>query len=103
MGLDSSLPGGRSKESGSRGIVGITIKQRGELNDLIRGAHNDFIKPRLNSSAKRLEGMNKTLEEDLKTGAITREEYTHCTGKIKDLSRLQSKLQKLSPIAEKFL
>ena len=75
----------------------------GELNDLIRGAHNDFIKPRLNSSAKRLEGMNKTLEEDLKTGAITREEYTHCTGKIKDLSRLQSKLQKLSPIAEKFL
>ena len=75
----------------------------GELDDLIRGAHKDFIKPRLNSSGKRLDEMNRGLEEEYKRGEITQEDYNHCNQRLKDLVRLQRKIQRLSPIAEKFL
>ena len=75
----------------------------GDLSDLIRGAYNDYVKPRLNSSVKRLDAMNRNLEEEYKTDTISQAEYDHCNQRLQDLVRLQRKIQRLTPIAEKFL
>ena len=74
-----------------------------DLGNLLRASYADFVKPRLNSSCKRVERMAQLLEEELEDGAITRGEYKLCSERLKNFLKVQKKLQALVPLAEKFL
>lgn len=72
-----------------------------DLGSLIRGSYVNFVKPRLASSQKRLDSMLAGLEEEQQQGALTAEEYRHYAERLKNLSRIQKKMQTLMPFAEK--
>jgi HTH-type transcriptional regulator, glycine betaine synthesis regulator len=74
-----------------------------DLGNLIRAGYTDFLKPRLTSSRRRLDTMISVLDEELKHGIISTEEYDLCQERLKSLSKLQKKLHSLAPFAEKFM
>jgi len=75
----------------------------GELGELLRASYNDFIKPRLVSSERRLAMIFEDLERDLEQQFLTKEEYKVCTERLRSLLRFQKKVQSLGPLAEKLM
>ncbi|MEK7686116.1 MAG: hypothetical protein AAB466_11905 [Verrucomicrobiota bacterium] len=73
----------------------------GDLGALVRGGYSEFVKPRLASSQKRLANMMGYLDSDAKEGFLTPEECRFCAERLKNLSRMQKKIQALAPLAEK--
>ena len=74
-----------------------------EVGRLVRGCYTEFIKPRLTSSQRRLELMTSSLDEELAHGILTAEEHKLCSARLANLARLQNKLLKIAPVAEKFI
>jgi HTH-type transcriptional regulator, glycine betaine synthesis regulator len=74
-----------------------------DIIQVIRGALQTLVKPRLTSSGQRLDRMTDSLEADWKSGAITKEEYKLCSERLKQLTQIQNKIESLAPIVEKFL
>jgi len=70
---------------------------------LLRTGYTEFLKPRLNSSHKRLERMTASLDEDRACGSITEEDYRLCADRLQRFFQIQNKLQMLVPLAEKLL
>jgi len=70
---------------------------------LLRTSYNDFIKPRLSSSGKRVEKMSASLEQDLADGQMSREDYDICSERLDNFLSLQRKLEVLAPLAETLL
>jgi HTH-type transcriptional regulator, glycine betaine synthesis regulator len=73
-----------------------------DLKAILKGSYSEYIKPRLNSSERRLSSIQADLERDEKEGVITRDEYEFCQERLKALSRLQKKVKTFAPLAEKF-
>ena len=74
-----------------------------DLNGVIRTGLFDFLKPRLESSRKRLSGMMQSLAEDLERDLITSEEHYVLLARVKKLNGVQEKLTKALPWAEKLI
>ncbi|MBI3416413.1 MAG: hypothetical protein HY043_14050 [Verrucomicrobia bacterium] len=74
-----------------------------EVGRLVRGCYTEFIKPRLTSSQRRLESMTSSLDEELAHGLLTPEEHRLCANRLTNLARLQKKLLRIAPVAEKFI
>ena len=74
-----------------------------DLGNLMRATYSDFIKPRLESSKKRMDRMNSTLDHDLQSGAITREEFDLCNERLIHFRQMQGKLNSLAPLIDRFL
>jgi len=74
-----------------------------DLGNLLRAGFAEFLKPRLATSQRRLDGLATTLEEDLQAGMVTREEYKHCSERLKTVAQVQKRLQELAPLAQKLL
>lgn len=74
-----------------------------DLTSLIRGGYMNFIKPRMESSGRRLTTMEEHLEEDLKEGLFTADEYKLCTERLKSLGKVHKKFRMAAPIAERLL
>jgi HTH-type transcriptional regulator, glycine betaine synthesis regulator len=74
-----------------------------DLVQVIRNSLVNFVKPRVEASAKKLESMTESLETERTAGKLTKEEYKLISERLKDLSRLQQKIQTLAPVAENFL
>jgi HTH-type transcriptional regulator, glycine betaine synthesis regulator len=72
-----------------------------DLGNLLRSGFSDFLKPKLVSSQKRLQGLADTLHDDLTRGLVTREEYKVCAERLRKFALVQRKLQTLAPFAEK--
>ena len=70
---------------------------------LVQGAYREFLKPRLRSSDRRLTGMLSSLDQDLAQGDITEAEYKLITNRLKELGKVQKKIEKWLPLAEKLL
>jgi hypothetical protein len=73
----------------------------GDLAQMVRASYQEFVKPRLHSSEKRLASIFEGLEKDAEAGAVTREEYKFCTERLRSLLRFQKKVQSIGPVAEK--
>jgi HTH-type transcriptional regulator, glycine betaine synthesis regulator len=63
----------------------------------------NFVRPRIVSSGKRLGSLATTLAEDQATGRLTPEEYEICSRRLGNLSRVQARLDRFAPLAEKLL
>jgi len=74
-----------------------------DVGGLLRVGYAEFVKPRLNTSTKRLKQMSASLEEDFAQGTITEEDYTLCNDRLRSIVKAQEKLQTLAPMAEQFL
>ena len=74
-----------------------------DLRILIRGAYDNFVKQRIVSSGKRLLQMEEYLEEDRHEGVLSAQEYKLCLERIRNMSKMQKKIQHLAPLAEKLL
>ena len=74
-----------------------------DVTTLLRTGYKEFLKPRLDSSLKRLERMSASLKEDLENGVISDEEFKLCEERLKSFYQLQKKLLKLVPLAETLL
>ena len=72
-----------------------------DFGNVIRGTYTEFLKPRLASSRKRLEGLSTSLEEDRASGALDDREYQLCAERLTKLTRFQTRFQRLMPLAEK--
>jgi HTH-type transcriptional regulator, glycine betaine synthesis regulator len=73
------------------------------LVQVIRNSLLNFVKPRVEASGKKLASMTESLEAEWAGGQLSKEEYKLISERLKDLSRLQQKLQTLAPVAENFL
>ena len=74
-----------------------------DLGTLMRGAYDNFAKPRITSSGKRLMQMEAYLEEDRREGLLSGEEYKLCQERIRAMAKMQKRIQQLAPLAEKLL
>jgi hypothetical protein len=70
---------------------------------VIRNSLLNFVKPRVESSGKKLASMTESLEAEWAAGQLSKEEYKLISERLKELSRLQQKIQTLAPVAENFL
>lgn len=75
----------------------------GDLRDLLRGSYTEFIKPRLVSSHKKIDGMLTELDTDQKEGHLTEDEHKFCAERLKSLAKVQKTMLNLAPFAEKLL
>ena len=76
---------------------------RTDLADLVRGLYSEFIQSRLRSSDRRLTGMSSFIDEDLERGEITQEEHKLISKRFNELCKVQKKLEKWLPLAERLL
>lgn len=74
-----------------------------DLVNLLRAALQEFIKPRIISSERRIKGFSATLAEDLRQGLITQEEHKVMVERLNRLSEMQRKMATVLPLAEKLL
>lgn len=70
---------------------------------LLRAGLTEFLKPRLDSSEKRLQRLHETLSSDLNEGLMSPEDHQFCAERLKKLGHVQEKLQSLAPLLEKLL
>ena len=71
-----------------------------DLSHLLKAGYNDFIKPRLDSSHRRLEKITSALDEDLENGLISRAQYKLYAERLNHFNQIQEKLQSLLPLVE---
>lgn len=74
-----------------------------DLTNLLRTAYMDFVKPRLNSSDKRLERISASLDEEHGKGVITQEDYNLSSERLDNIRDIQKKLQSLIPLLEQLV
>lgn len=74
-----------------------------DLTGLIRGGYTNFVKPRMESSGRRLSTMQQHLEEDMEGGLLSELEFKVCAERLKGLTKLHKKFRLTAPVAEKLL
>ncbi len=74
-----------------------------DLRDLLRSAYDNFFKLRMASSGKRLTAMLENLQKELAHGEISSDDHKICIERLRNLSRLQKKLQSTLPLAKNLL
>lgn len=74
----------------------------GDLRELLRAAYRNFFQPKFEKSQRKLDVLLAALEEDRKTGVISREEFSFCQERLEGLGKMQSRITKILPLAEKF-
>ena len=74
-----------------------------EVANLLRVAYSKFIKPRVGSAEGRLGRLSDALDQDLKSGGISEDEFALLAGRLKTFSSLQKKVKTLLPLVEKFI
>ena len=74
-----------------------------DFKQLLQGVYNEFLKPRLRGSDRRIVSMSTILDKDLRSGTITAAEHKLMSVRLKELSKLQKKVEKWLPLAEKLL
>lgn len=75
----------------------------GDLNNLVSGFVNDFLKPKFSIADKKLAEISTTLEEEKDSGIIDEEQFAHYSKKIKQINKLQRNVRKLAPLARRLL
>jgi HTH-type transcriptional regulator, glycine betaine synthesis regulator len=79
------------------------FEARGELRDVLRAGYDNLMRPKLDKSARKLEGFVDTLESERTEGTISREEYEFCRARLRQLEKIQNRLRQVLPLAEQFL
>lgn len=73
----------------------------GDLRQLLRVGYEEFFRPKLDKSGRKLGGLLSTLEEDFRAGNVPEAEYRLCRERLTHLTSLQARALRLLPLAEK--
>ncbi len=73
------------------------------IGEFIRGGYAEIIKPRLNSSERRLNKMRSSLEEELRQGLFSADEYQVMAGRLDKLRHIHGKIQSFLPLTKGLL
>jgi len=74
-----------------------------DLREALRAIYQDACKPKLEKAHRRLESMLAALDADRKSGDVSREEYAFCRERLENIGRMQDRILKWLPLAEKLL
>jgi DNA-binding transcriptional regulator GbsR (MarR family) len=74
-----------------------------ELREVVRAFYQLFFSPKLTKSRGRLDLLLESLEEERKSGTVGDDEYKFCRERLLEVSKLQGKVEKILPLAEKFI
>ncbi len=75
----------------------------GDLRELLRAGYSNFFQPKFEKSQRKLDVLLGALEQDRKEGIITGDDYAFCRARMNSLGKLQDRIEKILPLAEKFL
>ena len=75
----------------------------GDISLVIRSIYQEFFRPRMSASAKRLSTIMADLASDRQEGVLTPAEADFCEQRIHSLVKLQKRVDQLAPLAEKLL
>ena len=74
-----------------------------DLAEIVRANYVGFFRPKLDASKRKLGSLQDLLDADLESGQFTKSDHAICKQRLESLSKLQSRIQKLLPLAEKLL
>jgi len=74
-----------------------------DLAEIVRANYVGFFRPKLDASKRKLGSLLELLDADLESGHFTKSDHAVCKQRLESLSKLQSRIQKLLPLAEKLL
>jgi len=75
----------------------------GDISSILRSIYQEFLRPRVGATGRTLSTILTELDEDRTQGAVTAEEAEFCRGRLESLLKLQKRLDRLAPLAEKIL
>lgn len=75
----------------------------GDISILLRGFITDFLRPRIENSRKQIENLLAQLDLDFAGGLITDEEFEVYSDRIRHLGRLQKKVHRIAPVAQRMI
>jgi len=74
-----------------------------DLREVLRTLYLEAFKPKLGKVQRRLDSLLASLETDRKSGALSREDYAFCRLRLENVGKMQDRLLKWLPLAEKLL
>jgi DNA-binding transcriptional regulator GbsR (MarR family) len=75
----------------------------GNISAVLRSIYREFLRPRFGATGRTLSSILEILELDRRAGDLDEEEVDFCRERIEGLLKLQKRLSKLAPLAEKIL
>lgn len=76
---------------------------RSNLNEVIRECTERFLKPNIEKSRKKIEEINRLMDEDLQNNQITSSHYHLARNRMKEIEKIEKKLRKVLPFIERFI
>jgi len=77
------------------------LEVAGDLSTLFKAGYADFVKPRVNSSNRRIYEISKLLDEEKARGDIEEEEYEFAKVRVETLGKIQGRLETILPLLER--
>ena len=74
-----------------------------DLAELLRANYLGFFRPKLDASKRKVATLLELLDADLAAGDLTPEDHALCKQRLESLGKLQARIQRLLPLAEKLL
>ena len=74
-----------------------------DLAEILRANYIGFFRPKVDASKRKLTLLQDLLDADLKSGQIDAADHVVCKQRLESLSKMQSRIQRLLPLAEKLL
>jgi HTH-type transcriptional regulator, glycine betaine synthesis regulator len=74
-----------------------------ELREVLQAGYHALFKPKLERTGRKVERLLETLEEERRAGVVAEAEYRFCKSRLKEVSALQTRMQRLLPLAEKLM
>jgi DNA-binding transcriptional regulator GbsR (MarR family) len=75
----------------------------GDLEVILREGFTKFLRPRIETSEKKMATLWDALNRDRACGALTSEEHQFCVDRIDQVSRLQKRLKRVTPLIQKLV
>jgi HTH-type transcriptional regulator, glycine betaine synthesis regulator len=75
----------------------------GDISSMIRNVYHEFLRPRVGATGRTLSTILTELDEDRAQGTMTAEEAEFCRVRLESLLKLQKRIDRLAPLAEKIL
>ncbi len=75
----------------------------GDISSIIRSIYHEFLRPRVGATGRTLSTILTELDEDRAQGTVTAEDAEFCRERLESLLKLQKRIDRLAPLAEKIL
>ncbi len=75
----------------------------GDLRELLESIYRNYFKPKFEKGGRKLDALLASLESDRESGGLSPEEYVFCKERLDKLGKVEDRIARLLPVAEKLL